>query len=85
MTEPYPDWDMGLRRGVKWGLIIATLLTLPNLFIPQGDPAPGVEIADIVRRQLATPSFWFEELGLFAVFFAVVFVIATLIGAFRPS
>ena len=85
MTESYPDWRKGIRRGFKWGLILSAVLTLPNLFMPQGDPAPGYSAAAVLRDELVQPAFWPNIAGIFGMFFVVIFVIATLIGAFRPS
>ena len=85
MVEPYPSWKKGVRRGFKWGLIVSALLTLPNLFLPIGDPIPGAPLGPIIRHQLVEPLFWLNILGIFGSIFVVVFLLTALLGAFRPD
>jgi hypothetical protein len=85
MTEPYPNWRKGIRKGIKWGLILSVLFALPNVFIPLEHPAPFSSPADVWRHEITQAYFWLNILSLFGMFFVVSFVVASLIAAFRPE
>ncbi|MEI6788559.1 MAG: hypothetical protein WCL49_08785 [bacterium] len=75
----------GIKIGAAWGLGLAVVATIPQLFMPIGEPRRGADLIAMAKADWHRGDFWAERMFSFLVLFVVGFVIAGLIGAFSPE
>ena len=71
--------------GTAWGLGLAVVTTIPQLFMPIGEARRGADLIAMAKADWHHGDFWMERTFGFVVMFLFGFLVAGLIGAFRPE